>query len=127
MNVLSVSYDSSLLQSREHILRKLGLRVTSALGFNAAIRQCEKADFDLFVLGHSIPIGDRQSLILEFQRKCAAPVVELNRPDSHPTGLAQYVFDSTRHPRELAEVVANILGLDASDLQEQQKELPDVE
>lgn len=114
MHVLSVSYDSSLLETREQILHKLGLQVTSVLGFSAAIRQCEDAHFDLFLLGHTIPNEDKRALIKTFQRNCPAPIVEMYRPHSCPTGLAQYDFDSSKSPREFAELLRNILGRDLS-------------
>jgi DNA-binding response OmpR family regulator len=110
MHVLSVSFDSTLLESRELILRKLGFQVTSALGFSAAIRHCEKAHFDLFLLGHSIPTADKRALIETFQRNCPAPVVEMHLPNQLATGAAQYEFDSSRSPKELAELVRKIIG-----------------
>ena len=52
--ILSVSYDSSLLKTRQLILEQEGHQVVSALGFTDALQQCESSkDFDLFILGHS--------------------------------------------------------------------------
>ncbi|HLY91983.1 MAG TPA: hypothetical protein VKQ89_01880, partial [Candidatus Angelobacter sp.] len=69
-NILSVSYDASLLATRRMLLEQRGLNVTSALGFTQAIAHCNTPDFDLFVLGHSIPVADKEELIRTFRRTC---------------------------------------------------------
>lgn len=78
-NILSVSYDSALLATREMLLEQKGYEVTSALGFTNAAEHCENGSFDLFILGHSIPHKDKLHLIQMFRRHCPAPILSLER------------------------------------------------
>ena len=77
--ILSVSYDQSLLATRRMLLEQRGYMVVSALGFIEAIGQCRKADFDLFILGHSIPETDKRELIKVFRENCPGRILSLNR------------------------------------------------
>jgi DNA-binding response OmpR family regulator len=77
--ILSVSYDASLLATRRMLLEQRGLHVTSALGFTQSIAHCKNPDFDLFILGHSIPVSDKLELIKTFRQNCAAPILSLER------------------------------------------------
>ena len=53
--ILSVSYDQSLLYTRQSILEQHGHAVVSAFGFTQALKCCDEAkDFSIFILGHSI-------------------------------------------------------------------------
>jgi DNA-binding response OmpR family regulator len=61
--ILSISYDESLLQTRAMLLERAGYEVDSALGFSAAIHACKTKQFDLVVLGHSIPVEDKEQII----------------------------------------------------------------
>src|SRR5512146_3285696 len=71
-HILSVSYDENLLDTRRALLEKRGHQVTSALGFTQSAARCAEGNFDLFILGHSIPIDDKQELIRIFRANCAA-------------------------------------------------------
>ena len=48
-SILSISYDESLLRTREWLLRASGFTVTSALGFTEAAAHCRNSDFDLVI------------------------------------------------------------------------------
>jgi DNA-binding response OmpR family regulator len=107
--ILSVSYDEALLRTREILLRRQGYSVTSALGFTDAAQQCGSSEFDLFILGHSIPLNDQRELIRIFQTRCASPVLALRRRDeSAPDGAKAHVdpFDI----EDLLETVDQLLG-----------------
>jgi len=55
--ILSVSYDQSLLYTRQLILEQHGHSVVSAFGFTQALKCCHEAkDFSIFILGHSISV-----------------------------------------------------------------------
>ena len=74
------------------LLQHEGYRVTSALGFIAAVENCKKGKFDLFILGHSIPDSDKQELIKIFRARCAAPVLALQRlGEKVPDGADHHV------------------------------------
>jgi CheY-like chemotaxis protein len=80
-HILSVSYDNSLLKTREMILHARGYRVTSALGLDSALAQFEKeAKFDAVVIGHSIPHSDKEALVEVFRANSPGPVIALKKP-----------------------------------------------
>lgn len=106
--ILSVSYDESLLATRQMVLEQHGYKVTSALGFKQGIAHCRTAGFDLFILGHSIPIREKEQLIKTFRNNCPAPVLSLSRIDEEtvPSDF-QLVPDK---PEELITTVGKILS-----------------
>jgi DNA-binding response OmpR family regulator len=53
--ILSISYDKSLLHTRELMLSREGYEVESAVGFSAAIETCKKGPFDLVIMGTPFP------------------------------------------------------------------------
>jgi DNA-binding response OmpR family regulator len=92
-HILSISYDNSLLRTREMLLRGQGYLVTSALGRTNAIEQCKKGNFDLLILGHSIPSEDKKELIDMFRQHCPSPVLALRRHgENTPDGADAHAF-----------------------------------
>ena len=80
-HVLCVSFNKSLLKTREMMLRRRGYLVTSAPGsINDVETVCKTSQFDLFVLGHSIPLQEKAELIRTFRGLSQAPVLSLLRP-----------------------------------------------
>lgn len=102
-NILSVSYDASLLATRRMLLEQRGFHVTSALGFTQSIAHCKRPDFDLFILGHSIPVSDKQELIKTFRQNCSAPILSLERH-----GEEKIKCDFHASPDEPEEFVATV-------------------
>jgi DNA-binding NtrC family response regulator len=105
--ILSVSYDESLLATRQMLLEKHGYTVTSALGFTKAIAHCRTAGFDLFILGHSIAITDKQELIKTFRNNCPAPILSLGRVDEQRVPSDFHIVPDK--PEELIQTVSMIL------------------
>lgn len=107
-HILSVSYDEPLLLTRGLLLEREGYKVTSAVGFNPALSQCQKGGFDLFVLGHSIPQRDKLELIHCFRKHSEAPVLSLQRTGEPVVDKADYHV-LPEDPREFLATVARIL------------------
>jgi DNA-binding NtrC family response regulator len=107
--ILSISYDISLLSTRRMLLEQRGYQVTSALGFTKALEACSSAHYDLFILGHSIPVSDKLALIETFRKHCNAPVVSLERPGEERVQCEFHV--SPDDPEQLLEKVDGILKL----------------
>lgn len=109
-HVLSISYDVDLLRTRELLLRRMGHKVTSAEGFAQASRVCERhnGEFDLVVLGHSIPLDDKREII-EFLRAYSCPVLALLRPNEEPAEHAtrSVVADD---PGDLLAAIEELVG-----------------
>jgi DNA-binding response OmpR family regulator len=92
-NVLSVSYNEPLMRTRELLLRREGYSVTSALGFTNSLKHCKQGNFDLFILGHSIPDEDKRELIKVFRVHCSAPVLALRRHgENAPDGADDHAY-----------------------------------
>lgn len=108
--ILSISYDPSLLWTRQLMLRQLGYDVVSAEGFVAALEACEapNVNFDLAILGHSIPAKDKERIISHFRQHCNSPILALLRAhegamqnadrsiDPEPEGLITAVREMLR-------------------------------
>ncbi|HLK34295.1 MAG TPA: hypothetical protein VKT29_14470 [Terriglobales bacterium] len=113
IRILSVSYDVSLLNSRQLLLESKGYEVVSVAKFDEALRQCERdARFDVFILGHSIPRGQKDTLVMAFRAHSSAPVIGLTRRGEDPTPLADVQTDPD--PAQLLSAIANILASKAA-------------
>ena len=80
--ILSISYDDSLLLTRQLLLEQMGHTVYSAAGFSRAYKLCEEkgSQFDLIVLGHSIPHDDKIAIVQHCANACnKCPVLALLR------------------------------------------------
>ncbi len=106
--ILSVSYDHSLLRTRQLMLEGRGYRVTSAYGFCEAKMHCGAGGFDLFILGHSIPHEDKKELIALFRSHCHAPILSLLREGEEIVDGADYQA-SPDDPKKLIEVIQEII------------------
>jgi DNA-binding NtrC family response regulator len=105
--ILSVSYDQSLLYTRQLILEQHGHSVVSAFGFTQALKCCHEAkDFSIFILGHSIPREDKEALISSFRAHCPGTVVALKRSNEGPVAGAD--FETEPSPEAILQVVEQI-------------------
>ena len=107
--ILSVSCDPSLAATREMLFTSVGFQVSSTSSINQALELCANKEFDLIVIGHSMPLDQTRFLVKELRLRCDTPLLVLQRPgESLVTGV-DYVFDSTESPALLLEAVVNIL------------------
>ena len=107
--ILSISYDESLMRTREWILKAEGYHVTSALGLDEAFEHCHKGSYDLAIIGHSIPKQHKLALIHEIRKYCPAPVLSILRHGEHSLPEADHVVDSAEGPDALVRAVKEIL------------------
>jgi DNA-binding NtrC family response regulator len=91
------------------LLEQRGYSVTSALGFSQAIAHCRASDFDLFILGHSIPETDKLELIKAFRENCPAPILSLERHGENRVPCDFHA--SPDDPEELMKTVDRIVAL----------------
>jgi DNA-binding response OmpR family regulator len=77
--ILSISYDVSLLLTRKYLLEQAGFEVVSAEGFVEAMEACDAGvrQFDLIVVGHTIPRKDKEKIIAHIRQQCSAPILAL--------------------------------------------------
>lgn len=108
--ILSISYDDPLLQTRQMVLENAGYDVTSALGFAEALEICKvHHDFDLILMGHSMPPKDKTSLITTLRLNCPAPLVTIRRHGDDPLPGAKGSIDSLDGPDALLQVIKKAL------------------
>ena len=91
--ILSISYDKALLHTRELMLSREGFEIVSAVGFSAAIEACKEEQFDLVIMGHSIPPADKSAIITQLRAMCDTPILALRRPNDAPLKTAEYNLD----------------------------------
>lgn len=91
------------------MLESRGYTVTSAVGYVDAIAKCANADYDLLIIGHSIPLTDKESLIREANQYSKCPILALLRNDE-PKLAAATESVSAADSRLLLEVVARLLA-----------------
>jgi CheY-like chemotaxis protein len=108
-HILSVSYDAVLLATREMLLQSAGYTVTSAEGYVDAMKKCHTTDYDLLIIGHSIPHADKEAIIAELRQSCPAPVLALLRPNEPRLIGAAEAIEANR-PDLLLSTVRKLLG-----------------
>ena len=105
--ILSISFDTELLLTRQLLLEHSGYDVISAADYQEAV-ECGKGNFDLVVLGHSIPQPVKRNLIAELRKGgCDAPVLGLLRPDDFP--IAEVTRSIQADPALLLAAVSEML------------------
>jgi CheY-like chemotaxis protein len=101
-----------LLKTRQHLLEKEGFSVVSAEGFTEALERCHAGQFDMVVMGHSIPHKDKEALFRVVREKCPVPVIALLRGGEPPlSGAAESV--DPMDPRRFIEVVHRVATKDS--------------
>jgi DNA-binding response OmpR family regulator len=108
-HILSVSYDCVLMKTRQMVLEKHGYKVTSAEGFVEAIAECQSADYDLLIIGHSVPPAEKQMLVEESKRHCQSPILALLRPGELEVKGATKSLDASYQPDALLLMVEELL------------------
>jgi DNA-binding NtrC family response regulator len=104
--ILAISYDKALLDTRRMILELHGYEVTTALGWSEALHMCGRArEFDLVMIGSSIPRSDKEKLLNEAKSNGAAKVLSIRRPGDPPLPRAEYSIESLYDPQALVDVV----------------------
>lgn len=109
--IFSISYDPTLLRTRELLLEQMGHTVASAEGFAEAFAVCEReaGGFDLMVLGHSIPHEDKRAIIMRCLQSCQCPVLALTRVNERVVEEATRSVDASE-TREFLEAVQELLS-----------------
>lgn len=109
LRILSLTYDPSLAHTREMLFSGAGFEVSTFSDVDKAIAACQNNSYDLVVLGHSIPLAERKTLVKAVHSYCAAPVLALLRHGEARLPEADYFFDATENPARLLATVQDIL------------------
>ncbi|HTK94679.1 MAG TPA: hypothetical protein VL382_03505 [Terriglobales bacterium] len=78
--ILSIAYDKALRETRHLLLQSGGYEVTSIGTRTHAVELCRRGDFDLVIVGTSVPQAEKVSILREIRSVCAAPVLVLRSP-----------------------------------------------
>jgi CheY-like chemotaxis protein len=109
--ILSISYDGSLLLTRQWILERAGYEVVSALGFAEAVEVCQSGNsFDLIIIGHSMPQKDKTALLKTVLGHCNAPLISLQRSDEPAMAEATISMNAQDGPDAFLECVRQALA-----------------
>ena len=106
--VLSVGVDSSVLACQRPVWQSAGCYVTSAGSIREAIVQLRDGDFDLILLGHSIPIESRERLTFLIRAsRSQIPVVSFMDSPGGLDGFADVTICA--EPGNLLQVIGELL------------------
>lgn len=106
--ILSVSYYEPLAKTFQMLLEREGYEVVSTLTFEASIKTCEQGNFDMLILGHSIPLEEKLQIVEHFRRTCPAPIISL-RPSAGETQIHTADFQIDPDPKVILETVTEIV------------------
>jgi CheY-like chemotaxis protein len=109
-HILSVSYDATLLRTRQLLLESRGYVVTSAEGYVEAISKCSSGNYDLLIIGHSIPHADKKAIVTEAKQHGSLPVLALLRVNEPELENASESVDVLR-PEVLLDAVERLAPL----------------
>jgi DNA-binding response OmpR family regulator len=108
--ILVIAYDPSLLLTRKLLLEQAGYQVITAEGFVAACEACEaqQQEFDLAILGHTVPPKDKEPIITRLRQNSRAPILALLRP--HEASVRGADLSVETDPSVLLAAVRRLLG-----------------
>ena len=94
------------------LLEKEGFEVWSAHGFVEAMELCRAHDdFDLVVMGHSMPQKDKTALVRALRSKCNAPLVTIRKAGESPMAGADCSVEAYEGPKVFLDAVKKVLGV----------------
>ncbi len=106
--ILSVSYDRGLLLKRQMSLENAGFEVVSAEGAAEALEH-QSGDFDLIILGHTIPHHEKRAIATAFLKAGShTPVLSLLRRGDPPIPEATRVIEPS--PTLVLETVRSMFA-----------------
>jgi DNA-binding response OmpR family regulator len=115
--ILSISEDEILLRTRHLIFEKEGYEVVSVHGINSAMEHSKEGDFDILVIGHSIPHENKEKIARAFRQASQGAIVSLRRDageqvvvegadyhvEADPEPMLALIAEIARRRRELAQ------------------------
>jgi CheY-like chemotaxis protein len=104
--ILNVSYDQSLLDSRELVLCSVGYAVESTSSIEDALMRFRARHFHVVLIGHSVSERDRERFIsLIRQHNPSVPVVFVSNEDE-PIDDPSADITTVNHPERLLQSVS---------------------
>lgn len=105
--ILSLSCDETLLRMRHMIFENAGYDVVSAAPSAGDIEALKQGDFDVLVLGHTIPHHEKETLAHGFRRLSSGTVISLrSNGDEQLVNGADHHVDAD--PEPLLKLIAEV-------------------
>jgi DNA-binding NtrC family response regulator len=107
--VLTVAYDETLLQTWALLLKAQGYDAVVSKNLESLRECCKEQVFDVLLLGSSVPLADKASMIEAFRRCCPAPIINvISNPDGEKTDGAD--FHIAPDPEKLLQCIAEAIS-----------------
>jgi len=106
--LLCISYDESLLRTRQLLFEQEGYEVTSAFGYVEGLEHCRAGHFDVAFIGHSVPHVDKASLAYEFGAHNEGFIVATTLLGEDPIDRVQFLPSSVG-PKMVIDAIRNLL------------------
>src|SRR5438067_4951662 len=105
--ILNISYEPSLARTRQALLENAGFTVTTVLSEEEAVAEAKRCEYDLAIVGHSIPRGDKERIVKEIA-VCDSHILSLRRHGDLPVAEADYSMEAIEGPTALLNTVREI-------------------
>jgi len=105
--ILAVGNDSVVLATRTAVLRTAGYLVDTVESASEAIARFHNGDFDLVLICHSVPTGERDWLTRVIRSTGSRTPILVVSPFSDARGLADEVISN--HPQKMLESIESAL------------------
>jgi len=102
-HILCVSWDRSLAETRELLLKQSGYTVTSALREKESFEKC-RTKADLLLLGHSVPREEKQKILERFRKFNTSPALSLLSPGQSKLPDVEYAVEYMDPPKLLSTI-----------------------
>jgi DNA-binding NtrC family response regulator len=107
--ILAVGLDSSLLAGQNSVWKSAGYFVTSTGSINDAINHLRDGDFDVVLLGHSIPADSRERLTYLLRASGSrTPVVCVTDSANHRDSFADATIRN--EPTSLLQCIGELMA-----------------
>ena len=108
IRVLSFGYIEDLLRKRHQLLAEAGFDVTSLETKSAVVRLLNTEEFDVLVIGHGVPLQDRNEVAGKAKCRNGARVVFLYRWNINKAEYADAVLSVDGCAENLTETIRRI-------------------
>jgi DNA-binding response OmpR family regulator len=110
IRVLSFGYVDELLQKRHRFLAASGFEVTSIDTKSAGLRLLGTCEFDVLVIGHGVPLRDRNAVAARAKCGDAIRVIFLYRSNIRNAELADAVLSVDSSAEDLPQIILRLVG-----------------
>lgn len=107
--ILSISFDNLAGVARNGILAQAGYAVSPATSTTRAFELLNELQFELVIIGDSVPTAERRLLFLEINRKWGTPVLLVDSGEADPMIRARAHISEKATTDEMLSVVATLV------------------